>query len=291
MKVSHFGKMGDLLYALPVLRALARTHNTKVELVTSGLCWQLVPLLWEQPYIGEIELIDEQPEIQDHIFPNWQYFKNGDGLNLSLQPAYYEKLSPVTWTHCYMQAAGVPALTHGDCLALPSLVNHRRWLYGVQVNLNGKRLTPPNTVIVAPECESLAELRPELWQDVIDLLVMHHHVVVVGTRSSPDFEGVTDLRGKTSVPVMARMIAEARYVIGAHSLPWHLARHCEVPALCIQSWREAMIRLLPVDTTYWWVEPENWEEAVVELLTMGQPKDSRAPATLQGGTYVHREAD
>lgn len=289
MKVSHLGKMGDLMYALPVMRALARIYDTKIELVTSGLCWQLVPLLWEQPYISEITLDDQAHEIVDHIFPKWDVLP--DGINLSLQPQYYEPISPVTWTHCYMKAACVDTLTKQDCVGLPSLVNHRRWLYGIHVELDGKRLTPPNTVIVAPECESLAELRPEMWQEIIDMLLMHHHVVVVGTRQSPDYEGVTDLRGKTSVPVMARMIAEARYFIGAHSFPWHIARHAEVPALCIQSWREAMIRLLPVDTPYWWVEPEHWEEAVMELLKHGQAYTSKAPGHVQGGGYVHRQAN
>lgn len=291
MKVSHLGKMGDLIYALPVMRALARMYDTKIELMTSPLCWQIVPLIWEQPYMGEIDLVDQQPAIENHVFPNWEVFQNGEGLNLSLQPSYYEPVSPVTWTHCYMKAAGIDTLLESDCVALPSLVNHRRWLYGIYGDIDGKRLTPPNTVIVAPECESLAELMPEMWQEIIDMLLMHHHVVVVGTRQSPDYEGVTDLRGKTSVPVMARMIAEARYFIGAHSFPWHIARHAEVPALCIQSWREAMIRLLPVDTPYWWVEPEHWEEALMELLKHGQPRESRAPGRIQGGSYVHREAN
>ena len=134
-RVSHFGKMGDLMYALPVLRALHRTTGQKVQLMTSGACWQLAPLLWEQPYIGDVELDDSQAHaIQENIFPGWEFFKAGEGLNLSLQPSYFEPTAPVSWTRCYMQAAGISELTDSDCVALPSLVNHRRWMYGVDVS-------------------------------------------------------------------------------------------------------------------------------------------------------------
>ena len=47
IKVHHAGKMGDLIYALPVLRALARLKQDKVRLITSGMVVPMVPLLWE----------------------------------------------------------------------------------------------------------------------------------------------------------------------------------------------------------------------------------------------------
>ena len=69
IKVHHAGKMGDLIYALPVLRALARLKQDKVRLMTSGMVVPMVPLLWEQPYIDDVD-VDEAPyEIDNCVFP------------------------------------------------------------------------------------------------------------------------------------------------------------------------------------------------------------------------------
>lgn len=267
--------MGDLVYALPVLRALHRLHGEKIHLLTSGGCTQLAPLLWEQPYIADVELEDTQaheivPIQRGAIFPHWRWFKPGDGLNLSLQPAYFEDTAPVSWTRCYMRAAGVTELTNSDCVALPSLVNHRRWLYGVDVAVNGTIQEKPKTVILAPENDSLDELFPEIWQSLVhDVREAGYDPVLVGVRRSAVFTGCTDLRGLTSVPVLARLIAEARGFIGAHSFPWHLARHSETPAICLQTWRDGLRRCLPVDTPYTWVEPKHWKQIVPALLGQG----------------------
>ena len=272
MRVSHFGKMGDLMYALPVLRALHRITGEKITLLTSGACTQLAPLLWEQPYFADVELEDTQaheivPIPRGAIFPHWEWFKAGEGLNLSLQPSYFTDDAPVSWTNCYMRATGVTELLKSDCVALPSLVNHRRWLNGITVELDGKPQPPPKTVIVATETDTLDELFPEIWQEIIDQIVdAGYQPVLVGTRWLAKFERCTDLRGLTSVPVLARMIAESRGFIGAHSFPWHLARHSETPAICLQTWREGLRRCLPVDTPYTWLDAKDWRQAVPALL-------------------------
>ena len=268
IRVSHWGKMGDLVYALPVLRALSRLRGEKIQLMTSGACWQLAPLLWEQPYIGDVELDDSQAHYIEHnVFPNWEFFKPCEGLNLSLQPMYFEPSAPVSWTHCYMKAAGVTELLASDCVALPSLVNHRRWLQGVDVALDGKPQKAPKTVIIATETDTLDELFPEIWQEIMDQITEYgYEPVLVGTRRTATFVRCTDLRGLTSVPVLARVIADSRAFIGAHSFPWHLARHSETPAICLQTWREGLRRCLPVDTPYTWVEPKHWRNVIPTLL-------------------------
>ena len=272
IKVSCFNKMGDLVYALPVLRALHRTRGEKIHLLTSGSCWQFAPLLWEQPYIAEVELDESQahatvPIHRGAIFPGWEFYTPQEGINLSLQPAYFSETAPVSWTCCYMQAAGIDELTDSDCVALPTLVNHRRWLYGIDVFSNGKPIPPPNTFLIAPETDTLDEIMPSTWQSIIDQIVeAGHDVMVVGTRRFSSFERCLDLRGQTSVPVLSRLIAECRGFIGAHSFPWHLARHSETPAVCLQTWREGLRRCLPIDTPYTWVEPMDWPHAVKTVL-------------------------
>lgn len=276
LKVSCFNKMGDLVYALPVLRALHRLHGEKIHLLLSGSAWQFVPLLWEQPYLGEIELEGSHahatvPIPRGAIFPLWEWYKGDEGINLSLQPRFFADEAPVSWTHCYMLAAGIAELTVSDCCALPTLVNHRRWLYGIEVTINGKKSSLPKTIILAPETDTLDELMPEIWQAIIhDVRGAEYEPILIGTRRLSAFSDCTDLRGMTSVPVMARLIAEASGFIGAHSFPWHLARHSEVPAVCLQTWREGLRRCLPVDTACTWVKPEDYAR-VVDILLKREP--------------------
>lgn len=277
LKVSHFGKSGDLVYALPVLRALNRIHGKPIHLLTAGSCWQFVPLLWEQPYIGEVDLEDTKahctvPITRGAIFPYWEWYKGDEGVNLSLQPQYFSDVAPVSWTRCYMQAAGVQHLEPSDLVALPTLINHRRWLYGVEVTTNGVKSQLPKTVVLAPETDTLDELTASVWQRLIDeLREAGYASIITGTRCLMELEDCTDLRGLTSVPVLARIIAEASGFIGAHSFPWHLARHSETPAICLQTWRDGLRRCLPIDTKYCWMEPSDIDHVVEKLLTISQP--------------------
>lgn len=280
IKVSCFNKMGDVMYALPVIRALSRIYADKVTLLLSGSAYQLAPLLWEQPFIADVELEDTQahasvPIERGAIFPEWEWYKDLTGFNLSLQPSFFTDDAPISWTHCYMQAVGVPLLHASDCVALPSLVNHRRWLEGIDVSINGNMQAKPKTIIIAPETDTLDELMPMVWMHVVRGVVeAGYEPVIVGTRNRGSLEGssgCTDLRGLTSVPVLARLIAESRGFIGAHSFPWHLARHSETPAVCLQTWREGLRRCLPVDTPYTWMDAKDYQMAVSTVLQQMQP--------------------
>lgn len=51
--VTHPGKFGDILWALPTLRALAEATGAPVSLLTSSRYAALLPLLAQQEYIGE----------------------------------------------------------------------------------------------------------------------------------------------------------------------------------------------------------------------------------------------
>lgn len=279
MKVSNFNKMGDVVYSLPVLRALHRLHGEKVHLLVSGSCWQLAPLLWEQPYIAEVELEETKcHEMEDiprgRILKYWNWYKPGEGLNLSLQPSYFRDDAPIPWTTCYQQAACVDELLPADFIAFPSLVNHRRWHYDITVENEGIPQVLEKTFVVAPEVESLQSADLGIWVKVIAELTEHGKVILVGRSRAMDFEtpimvwrGLTavqrmiDIRGCTTVATLARLIAESTGFIGAHSFPWHLARHSEVPAVCLQDWREGLRRCLPIDTPYTWIEQKDWQMA------------------------------
>ena len=279
IRIHHAGKMGDVIYALPVMKALARIHQTKIHLMTSGLCHQLVPLLWEQPYFQDVDIDDTRPYgTQDDIMTNWDYYKEGEGINLSLQPRMKTMMEP-SWTQLYMTLCGVEALTENDCLAMPSLVNHRRWMYGMTIALNGVVQEMHRTFIVAPEVQTLDSAPADIWMKVIDRLLDYGVVMLVGKSRVPNYDTLvqswnqharepflTDLRGLTTVPVLARLIAECRGFIGAHSFPWHLARQSETPAVCLQHWLPGLYRCRPVDTVYTWLEPSEWQQGVDQIV-------------------------
>lgn len=271
IRVHHAGKMGDVMYSLPVFRALARTRRDTIHLTTSGLCWQLVPLLWEQPYFEDVIVDSTRPYSipPGGVTTNWNFYTPTEGINLSLQPKHYAPTCPVNWTLASAQIAGV-TVTPNDYVGLPSLVNHRNWHHGMEVAYDGilQRLTP--TVVIAPEVESLEAAPVDIWQALIaELLEADYHVMLIGKESSTwncaVHPSLHDLRGITTVAVVARLIAESHVFIGAHSLPWHLARHAHTPALCLQSWREGLRRCLPIDTDPHqapWIEPDDWREAL-----------------------------
>lgn len=281
IRVHHAGKMGDLVYALPVLRALHRIHGKKVHLTTSGLCWQLVPLLWEQPYIADVVLDESRPyqiPFQTGVTTHWDHYRADEGYNFSLQPKHYDLNCPINWTMSYAWLAGLDLLDPTDLIGLPTLVNHRNWHHQVQVAYDEHQVTMPLTVVVAPEVESLDPADTLTWVQIIAALLGDgYSVILVGRQSKPDYsvqllawtgdqsEQLHDLRGLTTVSSLARLIAEASAFIGAHSFPWHLARQAGTPAVCLQGWREGLRRCVPIDTPPErapWVEPDNWRGAV-----------------------------
>lgn len=254
MRVSHFGKMGDMVYALPAIRALARIHGP-VHITTSPLCWQMLPLLWEQPYIREAWVDGEREYKMDNgIFNFWEYYAEGEGLNISSQPKFFEDGWPLSWTGCYARAAGVNLEPEDFCI-FPALQNQRRYLRSCDVKFDGEKQELPKYVVIAPESETLGSHFD--WYKLENLI--RCKIVVIGNKLNSI---------STTVPTLARIIADAAGFIGAHSFPWHLARHLEVPAVCLQPWRPGLLRCIPVDTPYYWYEPEDYVQAVEKLSSL-----------------------
>ena len=287
--------MGDLLFALPVFRALARVRQDQIHLTTSGLCHQLAPLLWEQPYMADVVLDDAHAygiPFETGITTNWELYRDGEGLNLSLQPKHQDPQCPISWTRSYAWLAGLDPYTcfePADLVSLPTLVNHRNWHYGIEVIIDDRPCVMPRTVVVAPEVESLVPASDQTWVSLMAALMKaEYEVLLVGTHRTPDYDTpllcwlgenptrLHDLRGLTTVSSLARLIAEAGAFVGAHSLPWHLARLAGTPAVCLQGWREGLRRCLPIDTppeACPWVEPEDWKQAVEWIETCTKQGD------------------
>lgn len=252
MRVHHGGKNGDLVYALPVIKALARQRNERVTLITSALCFGLVPLLWEQPYIKDVEIDYARAyETRDGSIIPWDVLRADEGINLSPQPAMYRPNAPVSWTAAYMEIAGVTELLPRDKVALPTLWNRRQWYWEHELKQEGRPAwKPPRTVVLAPESQTLKTNPLWCWREVAEKLVKEAAVFVVGEKPSNDFRGlpVNDLRGMTTVSSVACLLAEATLVISSNSLPWHLARHAGTPTFCFQD--QYLERCIPIDTPY-----------------------------------------
>lgn len=271
MKISFMGKMGDLTYALPVTRALVREGNA-IDLILSPLCYPIVPLLWETPYIDSI-VVDTSKAYQCNgkIVDGWDYFKNGEGINLSQQPKFYEEGCPYPWTLAYAKLAGIKDLQEQDFLIFPSLVNHRRWLCSAEVCYDGKAVWSEPTIIVAPETESVPESSHETWQSVIHFMKNFFRPIVIGRKGSEiPFLDCVDLRGLTSVPLISRLIAESSGVIGGHSLPVHLGRHSEVPTIMLQNFITGLERSTPIYKPPRQFEESKWQDACDYMLEIAK---------------------
>jgi len=268
------GKSGDLVYALPVIKALARQHGP-VTLVTSAMCYQIVPLLWEQSYIKDVVMdYDHAYSMHNGSVEPWAYFAPGEGINLSPQPAMYRPDAPVPWTLAYAEIAGIGELTANDKMALPSLWNHRQWYWEhtvrVGVNIGGNSTwKPPQTCVLAPESESIKTVPLWVWAKVAGHLKQEFRVIVVGTRPTDDFrgvEGVIDLRGYTTACSVARLLAEATLAITTISLPFQLSRHAGTPTFCLQD--QYLERSIPIDTPYRYYTSDRWQDLVNDAIQL-----------------------
>lgn len=284
MRVSHGGKNGDLIYALPVIKALARTHGEKIVLHTSPLVYQLVPLLWEQPFIENVVMDYSQPyEIKDGSIIPWATLAPGEGVNLSPQPAMYRPNAPVSWTAAYAEIAGVKELTPQDKVALPTLFNHRQWYWEHDVQIEGRPpWKPPRSLVLAPESQTLRTIPLRYWISVArELEEDFDTIFVIGEKRDEPFPRVVDLRGRITVSAAARLLAEAAVAICANSLPWHIARHAGTPTFCFQD--QHLERCIPIDTKFAFFTADKWKEmanaarniAEQRLTTLWSPDELR----------------
>ncbi len=260
--------MGDLVLALPSIRAYAREHGS-VDLITSALCVPLVPLLWECPYIKEVHIDATQPyEADGKVLLQWNYFKNKEGINLSPQPSFREEEAPYYYSDCYSRALDVTPLAE-DYMIFPSLVNNRRWFASHEVFYKGKSQSKMKTIVVAPECESVSEMSVSAWQDLIDRLYeAGFSIIVIGKNKENCFSFCTDLRGQTTIPTVARIISESHALIGSHSFPMQLASRIEVPTFCFQEMILTLDRANPLHCNTVYFDEKGFESSPNYYLKM-----------------------
>jgi ADP-heptose:LPS heptosyltransferase len=79
---------------------------------------------------------------------------------------------------------------------------------------------------------------PERFQQVVDALVPHHHVVQLGLPDDPPLRGAEDLRGRKSFRESAAILAGATAFLGLVGFLMHLARAVDCPAVIVYGGRE-----------------------------------------------------
>lgn len=83
------------------------------------------------------------------------------------------------------------------------------------------------------------EWYPERFQGVVDALRDDVAFVQLGANVDPPLDGVTDLRGATTVRVSAAIIHHARLYVGPEGFLMHLARAVECPSVIVFGGRTA----------------------------------------------------
>jgi hypothetical protein len=63
--VSHPGKIGDLLFALPTARYLSAHHGCPVDVFTSPYCRAAIDVIAHQPYVGKAVVLEDY--VMDHF--------------------------------------------------------------------------------------------------------------------------------------------------------------------------------------------------------------------------------
>lgn len=105
LKVIHSGKLGDILYALPAMRALAREHDTTIHLylvptpdgewmLTESQAHLLTPLLKTLPYISGVEFLEDMPVIEPQAI-------NAEALNNFRHVAWHGMNLAETHLRCH----------------------------------------------------------------------------------------------------------------------------------------------------------------------------------------------
>ena len=64
--VTHPGKLGDLIYALPSIRDLSLHLGTSVDILISSLCISARSLLQYQPYINKVIIDYDYKPVHEH---------------------------------------------------------------------------------------------------------------------------------------------------------------------------------------------------------------------------------
>jgi len=76
------------------------------------------------------------------------------------------------------------------------------------------------------------------FQQIVDVLRQDYQFIQIGSVKDPTLRHVTDLRGKTTIRQLARLMRESRLFVGLVGFLMHLARANECPSVIVYGGRE-----------------------------------------------------
>jgi hypothetical protein len=100
-----------------------------------------------------------------------------------------------------------------------------------------RRLVVQNSCRGARYRADTKEWPQDRWCELVQRLAGDFEIVQVGTREDPVLPLVSDLRGQTTLPVVATLIAESTAFVGLESGLMHVAAAVETPAVIIYGGR------------------------------------------------------
>lgn len=223
--VLYFGVApGDDVLATAVVRQWRRVHGTKPAYLTNhpGLFENHPDVAWTAPYspelAGALSLLGVPRR-------RLKYHDYDPAEDRSVGP-------PGHFVELMCRSVGLPPMED----PIPRVFLTREELGSI----GGER---PRIAVQSSALSAAFSIRnkdwyPERMQAVVDRFRDRAEIVQLGLASDPPLQGVTDLRGRTSVREAAIVLARSSLFVGMATFLMHLARAVDTPSVVVYGGRE-----------------------------------------------------
>lgn len=270
----HSGNIGDVIYALPTVRALGVSHlllnvcedpGAGGRILTEAMARSLVSLLLDQPTIDTVDIVAAPIRV---------------GGGFGYQARVSNLISGLPLEHVAPAVLGVDYVL--DRFRLQPL--ERRHLVQAHAMAFGCRVDPAHAWIerpttATPEKRIAVSVTPRYRnrsnERLAEILEGFGPVTLIGFRSElPNYFGIEgELREFTDARELAGFLAECSVFVGAASFPAAIAEAMKVPRLVDLA--DELINAFPVGPNGW-AMPEDSQEA--RHLLDGLTRDVRSVA-------------
>lgn len=224
------GRYGDILWALPTVRAISEKFGRPVDFACAGKYGSITELVGKQPYIAQAGClprweVEESAPMRPRVPPTggWENTEHVFHLGYDRWPA--NPLPIETW--------------YTACQQLPDVS-------GMRMNLTRPWITEPavplqnvGTTVMVGWSEEWIELKMGLTLALAARFPkVQFHLLFATNQRHKEWLGVlpnnVGYRGTLSWPLMSACIREAHLFLGCLSALWVLATACGVPTIAAE---------------------------------------------------------
>ena len=255
----HSGNIGDVIYALPTVRALGVSHmllnvcedpGAGGRVLTEAMAASLISLLLDQPTISTVDIVAAPIRVGGGFGYQARVSNLVSGLPLEHVPASVLGVDYVL-DRFRLQPLERRHLVHAHAMAFGCRVDPgRAWVERPAAASKEKRIA----VSVTPRYRNRTNER------LSEILEGFGPVTLIGFRSElPNYFGIDgELREFTDAKELAGFLAECSVFVGAASFPSAIAEAMKVPRLIDLA--DGLINAFPVGPSGW-AMPEDSQEA------------------------------